>query len=130
MPRWLAATGSRDLVPQAQRTLLLTFPPKPTLTLCSLRCAMLCCAFRAALQGAEQELALEPGNAYQRAIQYQQLRRDQFGAAAPPGFIVGKGENEVGGWASRWAGSFAGLSRAALLGILCWKGGRRKGRRV
>ncbi|GAB4813292.1 hypothetical protein N2152v2_000338 [Parachlorella kessleri] len=42
------------------------------------------------LQGGEPVLQLEAGNSYQRAVQYQQLRRDQFGAPAPPGFLVSK----------------------------------------
>ena len=43
-------------------------------------------------------MVLEPGNSFQRAVQYQELRRDQFGAgAAAPGFYV-----EV-----RWCGGMA-----------------------
>lgn len=38
------------------------------------------------MQGAERELVLEEVNGYQRAIQYQQLEKAQFGAAEPPGF--------------------------------------------
>jgi hypothetical protein len=38
------------------------------------------------VQGAERELVLEEVNGYQRAIQYQQLEKAQFGAADPPGF--------------------------------------------
>lgn len=37
-------------------------------------------------QGGEPELLLEEVNNYQRAIQYQQLEKVQFGAAEPPGF--------------------------------------------
>ena len=37
-------------------------------------------------QGDEPELLLEEVNNYQRAIQYQQLEKVQFGAAEPPGF--------------------------------------------
>jgi hypothetical protein len=33
-----------------------------------------------------KELLLSPVNAYQRAIQYQELKKDQFGAVDPPGF--------------------------------------------
>lgn len=33
-----------------------------------------------------KELLLNPVNAYQRAIQYQELKKDQFGAVDPPGF--------------------------------------------
>lgn len=58
-------------------------------------------------QGTEPTLLLESGNAYQRAIQYQQLRRDQFGAAAPPGFIVSKAQGEV-----CWLAGRAGQGRA------------------
>ncbi|BDA49408.1 Poly(A)-specific ribonuclease PARN [Coccomyxa sp. Obi] len=38
------------------------------------------------LQGSGTELILEEVNGYQRAIQYQQLEKPQFGAADPPGF--------------------------------------------
>lgn len=37
-------------------------------------------------QGDEPELLLAEVNNYQRAIQYQQLEKAQFGAAEPPGF--------------------------------------------
>lgn len=33
-------------------------------------------------------LTLPSANSYQRAIQYQELRKDQFGAAQPPGFYI------------------------------------------
>ena len=39
------------------------------------------------MQGDEQELFIESCNSYQRAIQYQQLEKGQFGAADPPGFF-------------------------------------------
>ena len=38
------------------------------------------------VQGNEKNLILEEVNGYQRAIQYQQLEKPQFGAAQPPGF--------------------------------------------
>ena len=38
------------------------------------------------VQGDETELLLEEVNSYQRAIQYQQLEKAQFGASEPPGF--------------------------------------------
>lgn len=43
-------------------------------------------SFSITVQGAERELVLEEVNGYQRAIQYQQLEKAQFGAAEPPGF--------------------------------------------
>lgn len=39
------------------------------------------------MQGDRQELFIESHNSYQRAIQYQQLEKGQFGAADPPGFF-------------------------------------------
>lgn len=38
------------------------------------------------VQSNETELLLEEVNSYQRAIQYQQLEKAQFGASEPPGF--------------------------------------------
>jgi len=38
-------------------------------------------------QGEEKELFIESNNSYQRAIQYQQLEKEQFQAAHPPGFF-------------------------------------------
>lgn len=38
------------------------------------------------MQSDETELLLEEVNSYQRAIQYQQLEKAQFGASQPPGF--------------------------------------------
>ena len=38
------------------------------------------------LQGEDSELFIGSYNSYQRAIQYQQLEKEQFGAAQPPGF--------------------------------------------
>eukprot|EP00884_Botryococcus_braunii_P014566 jgi/Botrbrau1/2310/Bobra.101_2s0130.2 len=40
------------------------------------------------LKGNEQELHLDTVNPYLRAIQYQTLEKDLFGAAEPPGFVV------------------------------------------
>ena len=37
-------------------------------------------------QGEDSELFVGSYNSYQRAIQYQQLEKEQFGAAEPPGF--------------------------------------------
>lgn len=42
------------------------------------------------------ELLLAPVNAYQRALQYQELRKDQFGYSDPPGFYTDKVEGENG----------------------------------
>lgn len=42
------------------------------------------------------ELLLAPVNAYQRALQYQELRKDQFGCSDPPGFYTDKVEGENG----------------------------------
>ncbi len=39
------------------------------------------------LQGEAEELFVESGNSYQRAIQYQQLEKEQFQALHPPGFF-------------------------------------------
>ena len=39
------------------------------------------------MQGEEKELFVESGNSYQRAIQYQQLEKEQFQAQHPPGFF-------------------------------------------
>jgi hypothetical protein len=39
-------------------------------------------------QGNERELIMDEVNSYQRAIQHQQLEKDQFGAADPPGFLT------------------------------------------
>ena len=38
------------------------------------------------LQGEDSELFIGSYNSYQRAIQYQQLEKEQFGASQPPGF--------------------------------------------
>ena len=38
------------------------------------------------VQSDATELLLEEVNSYQRAIQYQQLEKAQFGASEPPGF--------------------------------------------
>jgi hypothetical protein len=40
------------------------------------------------LQGDAPDLLLPPVNSYQRLLQYQELRRPQFGAAEAPGFYV------------------------------------------
>mmetsp|Transcript_11195 Transcript_11195/g.22365 ORF Transcript_11195/g.22365 Transcript_11195/m.22365 type:complete len:715 (+) Transcript_11195:84-2228(+) len=42
------------------------------------------------------ELLLAPVNAYQRALQYQELRKDQFGYSDPPGFYTDKVDGENG----------------------------------
>ena len=54
--------------------------PACRLPLCPLTCSP------GRRQGDEPELLLEEVNNYQRAIQYQQLEKVQFGAAEPPGF--------------------------------------------
>lgn len=40
------------------------------------------------MQGDEKELVLASSNSYQRLILFQQLAKDQFGAASPPGFYI------------------------------------------
>ncbi|KAK9832693.1 hypothetical protein WJX81_000845 [Elliptochloris bilobata] len=49
------------------------------------------------LQGDEMELLLEEVNNYQRAIQYQQLEKPQFGAVEPPGFYFERVESPTTG---------------------------------
>ena len=39
------------------------------------------------MQGNDEELFIESFNSYQRAIQYQQLEKEQFQAQHPPGFF-------------------------------------------
>lgn len=39
-------------------------------------------------EDSSQELYLQPVNSYQRAIQYQELRKNQFGMTDPPGFYA------------------------------------------
>ena len=56
------------------------------------------------MQGDEQELFIDSCNSYQRAIQYQQLEKDKFGAAEPPGFFHAVQHTRLhpsrsGGWA-------------------------------
>ena len=41
-----------------------------------------------ALQGCEESLTLDAVNSFQRALQYQELEKPQFGAAMPPGFFI------------------------------------------
>ena len=50
------------------------------------------------LQGEDLELVLPAVNSYQRLLQYQELRRPQFGVADPPGFYVEASR----GWRWRW----------------------------
>lgn len=43
---------------------------------------------KAWLAGSAREVVLTSANSYQRAIQYQELKKDQFGAAHHPGFYI------------------------------------------
>ncbi|KAL4459112.1 hypothetical protein ABPG75_013977 [Micractinium tetrahymenae] len=73
------------------------------------------------LQGEEATLELAPGNPFQRLLQYQELRRPQFGAADPPGFYVEKVENEDKLAVLR-------LTRASALEVAAWEAEQRRKR--
>lgn len=73
------------------------------------------------LQGGEPQLELPPGNAYQRLLQYQELRRPQFGVQHPPGFYVEKVDQAEGFPVLR-------LTRASSAEVAAWEADQRQKR--
>lgn len=74
------------------------------------------------LQGEEATLELAPGNNFQRLLQYQELRRPQFGAADPPGFYVERVEREGDG------AVVLRLTRASSEQVAAWEAEQRRKR--
>ncbi|KAI3424112.1 hypothetical protein D9Q98_009473 [Chlorella vulgaris] len=76
------------------------------------------------MQGDAPDLLLPPVNSYQRLLQYQELRRPQFGAAEAPGFYVERVPNTAEGG----SGFQLRLTRASAAEVEAWEAGQRQKR--